>query len=347
MRILVTGGTGYIGTHCCIALIKEGIKPVIIDNLSNSHPVVLERIKCITGFKPDFIHGDLRDKNVLSHIFVQYDITAVIHLAGLKAVSESVSKPFEYFDNNICGSLSLIASMREARVKTLIFSSSATVYGMSDQQPVSENFARSAVNPYGHSKLMVENILENLAIGEPDWRIIVFRYFNPAGAHESGLVGEDPIGVPNNLAAYICQVAIGRRKYLSVFGADYNTRDGTGLRDYIHVMDLAEGHLSALDYLCKRPGYWAVNLGTGQNVSVFEMLKAFRHASRRDIPFRIVQRRPGDVAECWADPSLAYRLLGWKAHRTLNEICIDAWHWQKLNSFGYLDKNANNHAKAD
>jgi UDP-glucose 4-epimerase len=342
MEVLVTGGAGYIGAHCCVALIEAGWRPVILDNLCNSHPAVLERIERITGSRPDFIQGDVRDKELLGHVFAQHDVMAVMHFAALKAVGESVAKPLDYFDNNVGGTLALLAAMRLAGVKTFVFSSSATVYGAPERLPVREEFPRNATNPYGRSKLMVEDILEDLARAEPDWRIARLRYFNPVGAHESGLIGEDPLDVPNNLMPYIAQVAIGRRDHLSVFGGDFQTRDGTGLRDYIHVMDLAEGHLAALDCLGRHDGVLTVNLGTGQNISVLEMIAAFEQASGRNVPYKIVERRSGDVAECWADPSLAHQLLGWEAKRKLDQICADAWRWQCNASIG--SKGADEHA---
>ncbi len=339
MKVLVTGGLGYIGSHCCVAMKEAGWTPVIIDNLSRSRPAVLDRLARITGVRPDFIQGDLRDRKLLETVFTSHDIHAVMHCAGFKAVGESVAQPLTYFDNNVGASLTLLSAMKDADVKTFIFSSSATVYGASSEQPVREDSVRCAVNPYGHSKVMVENILESLACAEPDWRIISLRYFNPAGAHESGLIGEDAVGIPNNLAAYITQVAVGRRPCLYVFGNDYTTRDGTGLRDYIHVMDLAEGHIAALEYLKKASGCQALNLGTGRNVSVFEVLEAFKRATGQDIPFEIRDRRPGDVAACWADPSRAEQTLGWRASRTLDTMCEDAWRWQAMNPFGYVNQN--------
>jgi UDP-glucose 4-epimerase len=337
MQVLVTGGAGYIGSHCCVALIEAGYQPLILDNLSNSSRAVVGLIERIAGRRPGFIEGDVRDGRLLDRVFADHEIGGVIHFAALKAVGESVARPLEYFDNNVHGTLSLLTAMRRAGVKTFVFSSSATVYGEPDRVPITEDFPRSATNPYGRSKLMTEDILGDLAYADPEWRIARLRYFNPAGAHESGLIGEDPRDIPNNLMPFIAQVAIGRREQLMIFGDDYPTRDGTGVRDYIHVMDLAEAHVAALEYLKEKGGVLTVNLGTGAGVSVLEMVRAFERASGRAIPCRIVGRRPGDVAECWADPTLANRLLGWKARRSLDQICADTWRWQSLNPDGYRD----------
>lgn len=333
--ILVTGGTGYIGSHACIALIHAGYKVLILDNLSNSRTTVLERLQKICGERPEFIEGDVRDGNLLDRIFRDHEFTAVMHFAGLKAIGESVEKPLEYYDNNVRGTLQLLAGMRKAGLKTLVFSSSATVYGDPASVPIRENFPRSATSPYGRSKLIIEDILADVHQAEPAWRIARLRYFNPAGAHESGLIGEDPHSVPNNLLPYVAQVAVGRQQQLNVFGGDYPTTDGTGVRDYIHVMDLAEGHVTALEYVQGKDGLLTVNLGTGHKCSVLELVQAFEQASGRDIPYRVIGRRPGDIAECWADPSLAESLLGWKAKRTINDMCADAWRWQSLNPDGY------------
>lgn len=333
--VLVTGGAGYIGAHCCVALIEAGFKPVIFDNFSNTNPIVIDRLKKITGVEIPVIEGDVRDAHTLNAVFEQYRIEAVIHFAALKAVGESVRKPLEYFDNNVNGTLVLLNAMRRAGVKTFVFSSSATVYGDAEQIPITEGAPRSASNPYGRSKLMVEDILHDLIVAEPDWRIARLRYFNPAGAHESGLIGEDPTGIPNNLMPYVAQVAVGKREFLSVFGGDYPTRDGTGIRDYIHVTDLADGHIAALRYLETKGGLLSVNLGTGLGYSVLEIIKAFEMASGQKIPHQIVDRRPGDVAECWADPEQARSLLGWVASRSLEQMCEDAWRWQSNNPNGY------------
>ncbi len=328
-KILVTGGAGYIGSHTCVVLIEAGVTPVILDNLSNADAGVVERISEITGVTPRLVEGDIRDAKLLDALFAAEGISAVIHFAGLKAVGESVMQPLTYFDNNVHGSLCLLAAMRRAGVRRLVFSSSATVYGDPARVPVSEDAPCSATNPYGRSKLMIEEILADLARAEPDWAIARLRYFNPVGAHESGRIGEDPRGVPANLVPFIAQVAAGQRPRLSVFGADYPTADGTGVRDYIHVMDLAEGHLAALRHLGSEGGLLTLNLGTGRGVSVLEMVAAFERACGRPIPHEIAPRRPGDVAACFADPSLAQRLLGWRAWRSLEQMCLDTWRWQQ------------------
>lgn len=324
-KILVTGGAGYIGAHCCVALIEAGFQPVILDNLSNSHSSVVDRIERITSVRPAFVFGDVTDMKLLNDLFVEHEISAAIHLAALKAVGESVSKPLEYMENNVGGTICLLKAMRYANVKTLIFSSSATVYGDSASVPIRECFPRSVTNPYGRSKLMVEDILGDLQQAEPDWRIARLRYFNPIGAHESGLIGEDTLDIPNNLVPYIAQVANGQRDLLTIFGDDYPTQDGTGVRDYIHVSDLAEGHLAAINYLDRKGGLLTVNLGAGRGVSVLEMVRAFERASGRSIPYEFAARRPGDVAECYADSSLAGLRLGWCARRSLYEMCADTW----------------------
>ena len=333
--ILVTGGAGYIGAQCCVTLAEAGLDPLIFDNLSNSHEGVVDRLERITGTRPRFVKGDVRDAAALDALFAGNDISAVIHFAALKAVGESVEKPLDYFDNNVHGTVTLLSAMRRAGVRSFVFSSSATVYGEPERVPLDEGCARSATNPYGRSKLIVEDILEDLARSEPGWRIARLRYFNPIGAHESGLIGENPKGVPDNLMPYMAQVAVGRREFLSVFGDDYPTRDGTGVRDYIHVADLAEGHLAALRHIEREIGLVTVNLGTGRGYSVLEMIRALEQASGRPIPYRIAPRRPGDVAECWADPSLAERLFGWRARRTLEEMCADTWRWQNDWPNGY------------
>lgn len=333
--ILVTGGAGYIGAQCCVTLTEAGLSPLIFDNLANSHPGVVDRLERITGVRPRFVKGDVRDAAALDAVFSANDVSAVIHFAALKAVGDSVTRPLDYFDNNVHGTLTLLSAMRRAGVRTFVFSSSATVYGEPQRIPLDEDCARSATNPYGRSKLMVEDILEDLARSEPGWRIARLRYFNPIGAHESGLIGENPKGVPDNLMPYMAQVAVGRREFLSVFGDDYPTRDGTGVRDYIHVADLAEGHLAALRHVEREEGMVTVNLGTGRGYSVLEMVRALEAASGRPIPYRIAPRRPGDVAECWADPSLAQRLFGWRARRTLDQMCADTWRWQSDWPNGY------------
>jgi UDP-glucose 4-epimerase len=327
--ILVTGGSGYIGSHTCVVLSEAGRDILILDNLCNSRLGVIESLAQLCGKRPAFIRGDIRDAALLDKLFAEHRIEAVIHFAGLKAVGESVAQPLAYYDNNVRGTLELLAAMGRAKVKTLVFSSSATVYGDPASVPIREDFPRSATNPYGRSKLMIEDILADLHRAEPDWRIALLRYFNPVGAHTSGLIGEDPQGVPNNLMPFVAQVAAGRREYLSVFGNDYPTPDGTGVRDYIHVADLAEGHIAALDYLTRKGGLLTVNLGTGRGYSVLEMVGAFERASGRTVPYRIAPRRPGDIAQCWADPALAQALLGWSARRDLDAMCADAWRWER------------------
>ncbi len=333
--ILVTGGAGFIGSHTSVALIEAGYRPLVLDNLSNSQPEVFNRLAQISGQTVDFVQGDIRDRALLDSLFAEYEIGAVIHFAGLKAVGESVAKPLEYYDNNVAGTLNLLRAMQAAGVTSLVFSSSATVYGDPASNPIREDFPRSATNPYGQSKLNIEYILADLERAEPAWRIACLRYFNPVGAHPSGLIGEDPSDIPNNLMPYIAQVAVGRRDRLSVFGGDYPTRDGTGVRDYIHVMDLAEGHVAALRYLEREMGLLNVNLGTGNGASVLEMLAAFEAACGRTLPYEIVQRRAGDVAECYADPVLAWERLGWRASRSVALMCEDAWRWQFNNPSGY------------
>jgi UDP-glucose 4-epimerase len=327
--ILVTGGTGYIGSHTVVELIAQDHEVTIVDNLCNSKPAVIDTIVKISGRNPQFVNLDLRDKVGLKDLFSTHSFDAVLHFAGLKSVGESVAKPLLYYDNNIVGTICLLESMAEAGVKTLVFSSSATVYGDPASVPITEDFPLSVTNPYGRSKLIIEDILRDTARSDPQWRIALLRYFNPVGAHESGLIGEDPSGTPNNLLPYVAQVAAGILPQLSVYGADYPTPDGTGVRDYIHVVDLAKGHLAALKVLAGRSDLLTLNLGTGQGYSVLEMIKAFSDASGRPVDYRIVGRRPGDVAECYADPSLALKLTGWRASRTIEEMCADAWRWQK------------------
>ena len=328
-NILVTGGAGYIGSHTCVELLAAGHNLVVIDNFSNSKPAVLGRVEQISGRQVPFMEVDIRDRGALRDVFRQHAIDAVIHFAGLKAVGESVSQPLRYYDNNISGSIALFEVMAESGVKTLVFSSSATVYGDPHSVPIREDFPLSATNPYGRSKLILEDILRDLSRSDESWKIALLRYFNPVGAHESGIIGEDPNGVPNNLMPYIAQVAVGKLPQLSVFGDDYPTPDGTGVRDYIHVVDLARGHLAALEALSGKPGVMTVNLGTGQGYSVLDVVRAFEKASDRQVPYRIVPRRPGDVAQCYADPTLAHELLGWRAERGLDEMCSDSWRWQQ------------------
>ena len=329
MHILITGGTGFIGSHACVSFFAAGHDVTVIDDLSNSQREVLDRIEQISGKRPAFFEGDVRDRGLLRQIFAARPVDAVIHFAGLKAVGESVAQPLRYYDCNVGGAIILCEVMAEAGVKTLIFSSSATVYGDPATVPITEDFPRSATNPYGASKLMVEDILADLSKADPEWRIGRLRYFNPVGAHESGLIGELPSGVPNNLMPYVAQVANGQRAQLSVFGCDYPTPDGTGVRDYIHVVDLAEGHVAALNYLAREKGLLTVNLGTGCGYSVLDMVRAFEKASGRPVPYALVARRPGDVAACYADPAYAEKLLGWKATRGIDEMCRDAWSWQQ------------------
>ena len=332
---LVTGGAGYIGSHTCVALIEAGYTPVVYDNLCNSSAESLARVERITGKRPVFVQADIRDAARLDAVFAQHKIDAAIHFAGLKAVGESVEKPLMYYNNNVGGTVVLLEAMQRAKVHNLIFSSSATVYGDPASTPIREDFPLSATNAYGRSKLMIEEILGDLHRAEPHWRIARLRYFNPVGAHESGLIGEDPRGIPNNLMPYVTQVAVGRLQKLRVFGGDWPTVDGSGVRDYIHVMDLAEGHVAALRYLLGHEGMLTVNLGTGQGYSVLQMVQAFGKSIGRDLPYEIVARRPGDIAECWADPAAAKALLGWSAKRGLDTICADAWRWQQGNPEGY------------
>ena len=341
MKVLVTGGAGYIGSHTCVELMQAGHEAVIFDNLCNSHRAVLGRIARIVGRTPEFTNADVRDPAAVREVFARHRFDAVIHFAGLKAVGESVEKPIEYYDNNVQGALTLCRAMAEAGVGALVFSSSATVYGNASSVPIREDAPLGPTNPYGHSKLMVERILGDLAASEPAaWRIALLRYFNPAGAHASGLIGEDPQGIPNNLMPNIAQVAVGFRNTLRVFGSDYPTRDGTGVRDYIHVVDLARGHLAALETMQRERRGFTVNLGTGRGISVLEAVRAFERASGRPIPIERVARRAGDVAECYADPALAQKVLGWKAAHSLEDMCRDAWRWQSMNPQGYREEGA-------
>ena len=332
--ILVTGGTGYIGSHTVVELLAAGKDVLILDNYANSSPKVLERIAKISGRAPAFREGDIRDVDGLRALFAAHRIEAVIHFAGLKAVGESVEQPLTYYDNNVNGTLCLLQAMRQAGVRRLVFSSSATVYGDPHRVPIREDFPLQATNPYGRSKLMVEEMLRDLQRAEADWQIAILRYFNPVGAHPSGLIGENPNGIPNNLMPFVAQVAVGKRAQLSVFGNDYPTPDGTGVRDYIHVVDLAQGHLAALAALARSGQSLTVNLGTGQGYSVLDMVRAFEAASGRPVPYQIVARRAGDIATCYADPQLAGELLGWQARRGIGEMCADAWRWQSKNPDG-------------
>jgi UDP-glucose 4-epimerase len=333
--ILVTGGAGYIGSHTCIELLDAGHEVVVVDSLCNSKHEALQRVARIAGKNVAFHQIDVRDRPAMQNIFRRHSVDAVIHFAGLKAVGESVARPLLYYDVNLAGSLVLFEVMAEAGVKKLVFSSSATVYGDPASVPVNERFPLSATNPYGRSKLMIEDILRDLHAADDAWQIALLRYFNPVGAHASGLIGEDPNGIPNNLLPVVAQVAVGKRAALSIYGNDYPTRDGTGVRDYIHVVDLAEGHLRALGALGAAGGILTVNLGTGNGHSVLEVVDAFETASGRKVPYQVVARRAGDVAECYADTQSANELLGWRARRGLEEMCADAWRWQSKNPQGY------------
>ncbi len=336
MKILVTGGAGYIGSHTAVELLESGHEVVVLDNFCNSKIESLIRVEKITGKKVAVIEADIRDRDALRAAFGRHAIDSVIHFAGLKAVGESVGQPLRYYDNNLSGTIALCEVMQESGVKNLVFSSSATVYGDPQSVPIREDFPTGGTtNPYGTSKLMIEQILRDLYRSDSAWRIGILRYFNPVGAHESGLIGEDPNGMPNNLMPFIAQVAVGRREFLQVFGNDYPTPDGTGVRDYIHVVDLARGHVLALDHLARNQGLFTVNLGTGQGYSVLEMVNAFRKASGREIPHRIVERRPGDIACCYADPERARNLLGWSASLGIDRMCQDSWRWQSMNPSGY------------
>ena len=326
---LITGGTGYIGSHTVVELMAAGHEIFILDNLCNSKASVLDRIQRIVGRRPRFEQIDVRDRPALRRIFSSHRFDAVVHFAGLKAVGESVERPLEYYDNNVSGSVALFDCMGEAGLRTIVFSSSATVYGEPATVPIREDFPLSACNPYGRSKLMIEDVLRDTAAADSAWRIALLRYFNPVGAHSSGLIGESPNGIPNNLMPYIAQVAVGKLKELRVFGDDYPTPDGTGVRDYIHVVDLARGHLAALNALRQRPGVLTVNLGTGRGYSVLEMVRAFAAASGKPVHYRVVGRRPGDVAQCFADPSLARATLGWQAQLGIDAMCTDTWRWQE------------------
>jgi UDP-glucose 4-epimerase len=327
---------GYIGSHTCVQMIAAGMTPIMVDNLCNAKAEVLNRIEALTGVRPAFYQGDIRDEAFLDSVFAKHDVQAVIHFAGLKAVGESVSKPIEYYDNNVNGTLVLVRSMRKAGVKSLVFSSSATVYGDPQTVPITETSPTGATtNPYGRSKYMVEQCLADLVVAEPEWSITLLRYFNPVGAHPSGTMGEDPQGIPNNLMPFIAQVAVGRREKLAVFGNDYATPDGTGVRDYIHVMDLADGHIAALQVVGTQAGLHIYNLGTGKGSSVLDMVNAFSQACGKAVPYEICPRRPGDIAECWASTEKAQRELGWQAKLSLADMTADTWRWQSNNPQGY------------
>lgn len=336
-KILVTGGAGFIGSHTCVELLEAGYEVVIVDNFSNSKPEALNRIKKITGKDFTFYEADLLDLAALEKIFEENKIDAVIHFAGLKAVGESVQKPVEYYHNNITGTLMLIKAMRKYGCKKIVFSSSATVYGPVNKAPYTEDMPTSATNPYGYTKVMIEQILRDVYVSDNDWSVSLLRYFNPIGAHKSGLIGEDPNGIPNNLLPYICQVAVGKLEKLGVFGDDYDTPDGTGVRDYIHVVDLALGHIKAVEKVEGEDGLFIYNLGTGIGYSVLDIVKSFEKASGKKIPYVIGPRRDGDIATCYSDPSKALKELGWKAERGLDEMCEDSWRWQSQNPNGYPD----------
>ncbi|NJD33556.1 MAG: UDP-glucose 4-epimerase GalE [Betaproteobacteria bacterium] len=334
--ILLTGGAGYIGLHTAAVLIEAGHPVVLFDNFSNSKPLAVKRLEAIVGRAVPCVEGDVRSRQDMDRLFDQYPISAVVHFAGLKAVGESVAQPLRYYDNNVTGTLVLLGAMQRAEVRRIVFSSSATVYGDADFSPIPETAPLRPASVYGRTKLMVEDILRDLQVAAPGWSIALLRYFNPVGAHPGGLIGEDPNGIPNNLMPFVTQVAVGRLAELQVFGGDYPTPDGSGVRDYIHVMDLAEGHKAALDWALRDPReVFTANLGTGQGCSVLELLRAFEQASGQTIPYRIVARRPGDVPACWSDPSLARERLGWTARRSLDDMCRDAWNWQRNNPRGF------------
>ena len=336
MRVLVTGGAGYIGSHTTVLLIEAGYEVVIFDNFSNASKESIRRVEAIVGKEILVVEGDIRSREDLRKVFSTHKIDAVIHFAGLKAVGESVEQPLRYYDNNVNGSVVLCEVMSEYNCKSIIFSSSATVYGDPHTTPILENFPLSATNPYGRSKLMVEEILRDVYVSDREWKIVLLRYFNPVGAHASGTIGEDPNGLPNNLMPFISQTAVGKRAYLSVFGDDYDTIDGTGVRDYIHVVDLAQGHVNALNKIKNFNEVMTINLGTGNGYSVLEMVKAFEEASGKKVPYKIVERRAGDIATCFADPSYAKEVLEWEATRGIDEMCEDTWRWQRQNPNGYI-----------
>ncbi len=337
MAVLVTGGTGFIGSHTCIELLNAGEEIIVADNFSNSKPEVLNRLKKITGKDIPFEKVDLCDEAETEKLFTEYKIDEVIHFAGYKAVGESVAEPLMYYENNLGSTFNIIRMMKKYGCKRIVFSSSATVYGIPETVPIKEDFPIRAINPYGRTKLFIEEILRDLCVSDADFSVVLLRYFNPIGAHESGLIGEDPKGIPNNLMPYICKVASGKLPILSVYGNDYPTRDGSGVRDYIHVVDLAKGHVCALNYMRKNKGAKAVNLGTGNGYSVFELVRAYEKASGITVPFKVTERRPGDAAECYADPSLAKELLGWSAEYGVDRMCEDVARWQKMNPDGYGD----------
>lgn len=343
--ILITGGAGYIGSHTLIELNKSGYNFIVYDNLSNSNIEAIKRVEKIINKSITFIEGDIRDSKKLEEVFSSYNVRSVIHFAGLKAVGESVEKPLDYYDNNIVGTIRLLETMKKYNCKNIVFSSSATVYGNPISNPIDENFPLgSTTNPYGTSKYIIERILEDLYISDNSFKIVILRYFNPVGAHESGTIGEDPNGIPNNLMPFISQTAVGKREYLNVFGSDYDTHDGTGVRDYIHVVDLANAHVKAIDYIKNKnsnENLLKVNLGTGVGYSVLDMVKAFEKASNKKVPYKLVDRRAGDIAICYANPKKAYNVLGWKTERSLEDMCVDSYRWQSNNPNGYLKKRNN------
>jgi len=336
--VLVTGGAGYIGSHTVLELLKAGWPVVVLDNLSNASDESLRRVERITGLPAPLVRGDVRDEALVTDLLARHAFAATLHFAGLKSVGESVERPLEYYDNNVGGTQVLLHCLQRAGVKRFVFSSSATVYGEPESVPLREGARTGPTNPYGRSKWMVELMLLDLAASDRGWSVGNLRYFNPVGAHESGLIGEDPAGIPNNLMPFVAQVAVGRRESLAVFGSDWPTRDGTGVRDYIHVVDLARGHLAALERVLAHAGAFTVNLGTGTGYSVLEMVRAFERASGRPVPYRLVERRPGDIAECWADPARARELLGWRAELGIERMCEDAWRWQQANPHGYASR---------
>ena len=338
MNVLVTGGAGYIGSHTCVELIAQGYTPIVVDNLCNSNPKSLERVHEITGKAITFYEGDVRDKALLDRVFDENAIDCVIHFAGLKAVGESVAKPLAYYENNLCSTMALCSVMARRGVKRIIFSSSATVYSGDNEMPLRETSKTgNCTNPYGWTKYMGEQILRDIAKADPTWSVVLLRYFNPVGAHESGLIGEHPNGIPNNLMPYISQTAIGKREHLNVFGNDYPTKDGTGVRDYIHVVDLAKGHVAAIEYLMRHTGEGVFNLGTGNGYSVLDMVHAFEEANGVKVPYVIAPRRPGDLPICYADPAKSREILGWQATHDQNDMCRDSWNWQSKNPNGYDD----------
>lgn len=341
-RVLLTGGAGYIGSHSCIAFAEAGWEVALLDNLSNSSRLAVDRLERILGSRPPLYEIDIRDEGSVREVLAALDPHAVVHFAGLKAVGESVNEPLNYYDNNVAGTVALLRAMQVAGPRRLVFSSSATVYGDPARVPITEDFPRLATSPYGRSKLIIEDMLLDLAASDPSWEFALLRYFNPVGAHPSGLIGEDPAGTPNNLMPYVAQVAVGRREFLNVFGGDYPTRDGTGVRDYLHVQDLAAGHVSALEALASKRGMGplVVNLGTGHGYSVLDVVAAFAAASGREVPYRIVERRPGDVAECYADTKLALELIAWEAKLDLPRMCEDVWRWQSMNPQGFASNPA-------